>query len=457
MLTNVAPRRVLAGLVLGGAFLAIYLPDIGHGFISDDFRWIREGQFSTAADVVRIFQSNIGFYRPLVSLTFGVDAHLWGGQAFGYAVTNLLLWAMNALLLFVLARRLRLSSAAALVTTAVWALNFHAISMALLWLSGRTSLLAGAFGLAATLCVVSRDEDQPRFRSWVLAGVLSLLAMLCKEDAVVLPFFFMAWIGLTRSHEPAGARVSAVLSAWPAFVALAVYAVMRLGSGAFGPGDAPPYYQFTFAPSQIARNVLEYLDRGATVATIVVLVLAGAARRLRPIESSERRAILFGATWFAAWYLLTVFLPVRSSLYALVPSMGSALAAGAIADAVRRHVPRAFVRACTVLLVLACLAIPIHRSRNAQWVERAELSGRVIDRLAQAATAHPEGGTIMLIDDPSTRGLQRAFGTLFSDAVALGVGPQWHGVLAAGTPEQDTVKDVRLLFQLKGETLVSLP
>src|SRR5207244_795877 len=133
-------------------FLCAYLPDIGHGFISDDHRWIKESRIESAGDAARLFRSNIGFYRPLVALSFGLDNRLWGERAFGYALTNLALLLVNAALLFLLARRFSLAPAAALLAAAVWLFNFHAVNMSLLWLSSRTALLAGTFGLSAALC-----------------------------------------------------------------------------------------------------------------------------------------------------------------------------------------------------------------------------------------------------------------------------------------------------------------
>ena len=56
--------------VLCASFLAIYAPDIGHGFIQDDFAWIRLSAVDNLAGLVGLFRENLGFYRPLVSTTF---------------------------------------------------------------------------------------------------------------------------------------------------------------------------------------------------------------------------------------------------------------------------------------------------------------------------------------------------------------------------------------------------
>src|SRR5581483_11100607 len=136
-----SPRPWLAAAILAALFGLIYLPALGHGFVKDDFRCIAVARVHSAADVAGIFSSNTGFYRPLVTLSFAFDSALWGLDPRGFASTNLLLLVADAALLFALARQLALPSPAALFAAAVWAFNFHGITMALLWTSGRTALL----------------------------------------------------------------------------------------------------------------------------------------------------------------------------------------------------------------------------------------------------------------------------------------------------------------------------
>src|SRR5438046_2426186 len=67
------------------------LPDVGHGFIKDDFAWIRASRISGARDVLALFGKDNGFYRPLVSLTFAFDHRLFGLHPFAFGLTNLVL------------------------------------------------------------------------------------------------------------------------------------------------------------------------------------------------------------------------------------------------------------------------------------------------------------------------------------------------------------------------------
>src|SRR5207249_4814687 len=121
-------RRALALAALSApfaVFLIVYAPAVGHGFISDDFRWIVESRIAQPTDLVRTFSRNIGFYRPIIALTFAADYAAFGSEPFGYGVTNLTLASGCAVLLFMLIRALRLPAEAAGFGAALWLLHFH--------------------------------------------------------------------------------------------------------------------------------------------------------------------------------------------------------------------------------------------------------------------------------------------------------------------------------------------
>lgn len=432
-------RTVAAAAAMAGAFLLIYLPGVGHGFISDDFRWIVESQSESVRDLIALLGTNTGFYRPVVSWSFAADHAVWGANAFGYGLTNLLLSLATAAALFALARRVVLPSSAALVTAGVWLFNFHAVSMAVLWLSGRTALLVSLLALGTAHAMLGG-----RF---LLAGVLALLAMLSKEEAVVLPALFSVYMLLTER------RVRSLPRTLPLWAALGVYLGLRLQSGAFWATDAPAYYRFSYSPVLVGRNVLEYADRAGTVAAVVVVALAALARvRARDLTGSERRALVFAGLWVAAAYALTVFLPVRSSLYALLPSIGTALAAGVAASAAARRNPRVFRYAAIGLLAALFALNPVYRSRNVRWVGLAELSERVMTTIAQDASGRT-AGHVVIVDSPSERfNLQSAFGALFPEAMRLRVGEEWTGEVVE--PPADALRPGDLSYRLSDGALV---
>jgi hypothetical protein len=139
----VISRGALACTWLGACFGLIYLGDIGHGFVKDDFSWILHSRIGSGEDLWRVLtDAPLGFYRPLVGLSFSLDYLLFDLAPLAYALTNLGLVIGISIALVLLAKRLGLDQETAIVAAGLWLFNVHGINMSLMWISGRTSLLA---------------------------------------------------------------------------------------------------------------------------------------------------------------------------------------------------------------------------------------------------------------------------------------------------------------------------
>jgi hypothetical protein len=397
------------------AFVLAYVPDMGRGFIKDDFRWISESRTESVADALALFARDNGFYRPLVSLSFATDRALFGVRPFGYALTNLLVILAAAAVLHALARGLGLSTGAAAFAAGAFLLNPHGIKDTILWISGRTSGLLTLFSLLAALAVV-------RGRVWWAAGGV-LLALFCKEEAVLLPAILAAG-AVIRARGDLSTRLRPLFSSWPLFLPLPLYFVLRSMTSAYLPGTAPPHYRLSLDPGLIARNILEYTDR-ACIIPLLALGLIALTVRCRPrLDPGEHGVLSWSLLWIAGGYGLTVWLPVRSSLYAVLPSVGAALAGAVLAQALWREAapgPRTKLLVAAALVPL--LMVPLYRGRNRRTVGEAELSTAALDDLAQTFADHHPKTTFVLEDDPQAQpNLERCFGTLLQDAVFLRTG-----------------------------------
>jgi hypothetical protein len=253
----------------------------------------------------------------------------------------------------------------------------------------------------------------------------------------------------------------AITRSWPLYAALVVYAALRLQTDAFGPMNAPSFYQFTLAPGVLLRNLFQYFDREVTWPAVVAGVIVAVTRSVPRLNDTEWRVIRLGALWFVFGGSMTILLPVRSSLYALLPSIGACLAASAVASAAARGHPARARNALTALVILPIVLLPIYRARNVRWVALADLSSHVMAETRRTADAAPTGGQIILLDDPGARmNLDGAFGTLFPDAVAIAIGRGFHGEIRqqpAVTPTDGRTGSPLLLFRLQEGRLVQMP
>jgi tetratricopeptide (TPR) repeat protein len=107
-------RCWLLGLILVGATICAYQPAWHAGFIWDDDRYVTNNPLLTAPDgLQRIWFStdSPSQYFPLVYTTFRFEHALWGLNPVGYHWVNLLLHAVNALLVWRLLQRLAVPGA----------------------------------------------------------------------------------------------------------------------------------------------------------------------------------------------------------------------------------------------------------------------------------------------------------------------------------------------------------
>jgi hypothetical protein len=417
-----------AAAVLALALCVVYAGDAGHGFIKDDFRWIRETRLTSVADAPRLLDRTDGFYRPLVSLSFSLNTALAGLAPRAFGLVNLALVSIAAALVVMLARRLGLHTAAALVAAGVWAFNFHGINMAVLWVSGRTASIVTVMALLTALAMVAGRS--------LLAGLACLLALLSKEEAVLLPCLMAAWVAYSADGSLRERLSIAVKRVSPCFAALVVYFALRMQTAAFWPASAPEYYRFSFSPFFLAQNVLQYADRAGTWAAVTALVLFLASSRRARFNDVERRVAVLGAMWIVGTFGVTIFVPSRSSLYAVLPSVGSALAVGAVASAAMRAAPRRVGATMAVLAMVPLLLAPLYWLRNERWVQLADVSATAIEQVRDIAEREP-GRPIVLVDNPLERHtLDSAFGSLWPEAAALFLPPETRSEIVPYAPPE---------------------
>jgi protein O-mannosyl-transferase len=190
------PKLAAAALLL--LPLVAYLPALAGGFVWDDDVYLADNVLLKApGGLQRIWLEPAASpqYYPLVFSSFWVESRLWGFWPPGYHAVNILLHALNAVLLWLLLRRLGVPGA--WLAAAIFALHpVHVESVA--WVQERKNVLSGLFYLAAFLAFlrfalpepVTPASPPPRLgrRSWyVLALLLGLAALLSKTATCTLP------------------------------------------------------------------------------------------------------------------------------------------------------------------------------------------------------------------------------------------------------------------------------
>jgi hypothetical protein len=198
-------RRALGGAIAAAVFTC-FAPAVGYDFVLwDDDMNISENAhyrgFSPAHLRWMFTTSYGGHYQPLTWVSFAVDHALWGMSPAGYHLTNLLLHAANAVLVYLLCAAFLRSTPVpgepqrALYAAAAGALFFalHPLRVeSVVWVTARRDVLSGFFYLLTVLTylrMVDAERDGgPRVR-WLAVSVGCFsLSLLAKAWGLMLPF-----------------------------------------------------------------------------------------------------------------------------------------------------------------------------------------------------------------------------------------------------------------------------
>jgi len=151
--------------------------------------------------VSRYGKPPFALYVPLTELSIACEYHLAGEAAWLYHLNNILLHALNSVLVALLVWRLFRDRLTALLTGALFAVHpLHVESVA--WISERKDVLCVCFYLLALLAHV-RWQAHGRWRSYLLVQLCGVLALLAKPLAMTLPAVLLLCDVYTRRlHHP---------------------------------------------------------------------------------------------------------------------------------------------------------------------------------------------------------------------------------------------------------------
>jgi len=354
-------RKVRLGLVLlAVAIVLVYWPGIGGGFVFDDYPNIVQNVPLHVTRLVwtdwiaaALSSPSSAMQRPIAMLTFAANHYFTGMDPVPMKITNVLIHALNALLVFALARSLLTAMSPpqpardsknawlAMFVSSCWAL--HPINlMAVLFVVQRMESLSHAFVFAGLwMYVAGRLRQQMGNSGWglILGGLLACTALgvLAKESAVLIPlyafcieFCIFRFMGSDQRRDRRLSILFVIVLAIPAVIGTLWLLPKAISPGAFSTRDFNLSERLLTEP----RVVLDYLrwitlpDLGqlslyhddyrisrsllnpptTLFAILALLALAGAAllwRKRRPLAS-------LGVLWFLAAQALTAtFLPLE--------------------------------------------------------------------------------------------------------------------------------------------------
>ncbi|MEN6406279.1 MAG: tetratricopeptide repeat protein [Thermoguttaceae bacterium] len=178
--------------ILVAAVFLVFGQTLGHGFINmdDDFYVTRNPMvqrgLSASGTAWAFTATTAANWHPITWLSHMADCQIYGLRPWGHHLTNVLLHAINAVLLFLVFRRM---------TGAVWPCAMVAIVFAIhplraesvAWVSERKDLLSGLFFFLTLWAYVDYAQHRFSWRRYLTVIVLFALGLMSKPMLVTLP------------------------------------------------------------------------------------------------------------------------------------------------------------------------------------------------------------------------------------------------------------------------------
>ena len=196
---------IAGAVIIGLAVFVAYIPSMNGGFVLDDDNLMTQNPLVKSFDGLYKFwcSHEAQEFYPVSNSTFWLEWHLWFLNPAGYHVTNLILHIVDALLIWVILRRLSVPGALfAAIVFAVHPVNVESVA----WIAQVRNMLAMTFFLLSILCyleVMQRTADDGRWAEgvgrWYWFSLAAfVLAMLGKGSAAVLPGILLGLVWWLR-------------------------------------------------------------------------------------------------------------------------------------------------------------------------------------------------------------------------------------------------------------------
>ena len=364
-----------------------------------------------------------GFHRPLLNLSFAVDHAVWGLDPLGYQLTNALLLAGCAWVLWLLLRRLLgdegwFGAFVGLTLFVLSSLHFEVLPVP----PRRPELLCCLFtALALALQLSPRALVATRPPLW--PALATLLAIASKESGYVVPALIALAVFLYSARPTLlerGRHVVRVLLPHVAVVALMILARLLVLGGMGGHRSISVAEIFSSAPlaMHVVSNGLllpqpamsgsvagRWLLAGLALslaATLIWTAIRGRSEGPQALPSASKTSIV-ALTWIALLGLIYAAAGLIGPWYLLQPLAGWALLAGALAQRLfaltDHHERRLGWLATAALTLLVGLLVwqssysPVFRHYD-QWERATSAAETFLGQTRSIIEAAPDGSVV---------------------------------------------------------------
>lgn len=323
-------KNIIPFILLSIIIISIYFNTLNNSFVWDDEYLITNNIFVKSPRYIKnIFTTSLfhfhvlcqmNYYRPLQTISYLFDYHLWKLNPIGYHLTNIFIHVLNAILIYLLIDALFKDKEVALLTSLSFAICPLHVSV-VTYIAGRADSMVTFFILSALLLFLKSISVKNDL--YYLGSILCfLLALLSKELALIfLPILLLTHKIYETTHRDISKPKDAILRYVPFFLFSLSYIILRMTILNFSDGlpiehkgnfylrvlaffqVALSYIKLIFLPKdlymhhtiQVVRTILTPFAFLSFICIVFILIAI--------IRSFRRSNIIF---WALSWFLITL-------------------------------------------------------------------------------------------------------------------------------------------------------
>jgi signal peptidase I len=409
-------------LILAAISFAIYANSIPGSFVVDDFERWQSTAWIDGRPLATVIGRSLNptgatLYRPVPQALHAIDYRLWGTDASGFHVTNIILHTLAGWLVYLIGLTLLKKRAPAMIGALLFATHpVH--TEAVTYIAGRTDLTVALFALLSFLLFLKARPPEGKPRPLIYAGSLGafLLALMSKESAVAFPLVLVVhYLCFTRGNGK-GLWRGLVLPVAPYVVLVIAYLGMRFafadGVGAeverVGPwirmltavrtfGD---YLKVLVFPADLSLRLdYPWSESFSQPGTLFQAITSAGFLSLTVWAFRKARTLSFGLLWIAICLLPVsnalavtskplfaerfLYLPSAGFCFALGYLIGRLVPSAGIGRVGRRSALGAPLIVTSIVLAYSLLTV----QRNRDWLSPIVFSRKTLQQNPESASA----------------------------------------------------------------------
>jgi len=305
-------------IFLASFFLYFQTLFFGYTGLDDSLLDQKAEIFSNLGNIKQILVSDAFFsdsklyYRPILNVSYLFDAQVGKYQPFVFHLSNILLHAISACLVFIFLRQIFKKDKLALWLSLLFAAH-PALAQAIAWIPGRNDILL-LISVLASFFAARHFSKTGNIKAYFSYLVLFFIALLVKETAVFLPAILIVyWLTIGRSDRlPRDSKVMVLLGS---VVIIFMWLFLRSFALSGGSGlllvpifrDMPSSLLMSF---KVSYQAIFPLGLGVMLVTedtnylYSLLVWPAFSLLIMFSQQIRKEYILFGSAWFIIFYIL---------------------------------------------------------------------------------------------------------------------------------------------------------